>query len=169
LDTPTVTLPPTAGPSATLDGKITLTVTTSPSFSPTYGPTPTLTAIPTEETPEPLQNAKYLYDGEGNLVKSVVNSTLGHTTTNYYPGKHYSVEEKSGALTVQKHYAAGSTIVAGRTITAEADTLQWMISDQIGSTSTTATPQGGASQMLTAPGTVTSATPPLARSASKTG
>ena len=32
--------------------------------------------------------------------------------------------------------------------------------------STTATPQGGASQMLTAPGTVTYATPPLARSAS---
>jgi RHS repeat-associated protein len=101
-----------------------------------------LTAIPTEEAPEPLQSAKYLYDGDGNLVKSVVNSTLGHTTTTYFPGKHYSVEEKGGALKVQKHYAAGSTIIAVRTITAEADTLQWMISDQLGSTSTTANADG---------------------------
>jgi RHS repeat-associated protein len=101
-----------------------------------------LTAIPTEEAPEPLQSANYLYDGDGNLVKSVVNSTLGHTTTTYFPGKHYSVEEKGGALKVQKHYAAGSTIIAVRTVTAEADTLQWMISDQLGSTSTTANADG---------------------------
>jgi hypothetical protein len=60
-----------------------------------------LTAIPTEEAPEPLQSTKYLYDGDGNMVKSVVNSTLGHTTTNYYSGKHYSVEEKGGVLKVQ--------------------------------------------------------------------
>jgi hypothetical protein len=122
---------------------LTATFTTTPTISPTYGPTPTLTAILTEEAPEPLQSAKYLYDGDGNLVKSVVNSTLGHTTTNYYPGKHYSVEEKGGALKVQKHYAAGSTIIAVRTVTAEADTLQWMISDQLGpSASTTANADG---------------------------
>jgi RHS repeat-associated protein len=72
----------------------------------------------------------------------VVNSTLGHTTTTYFPGKHYSVEEKGGALKVQKHYAAGSTIIAVRTVTAEADTLKWMISDQIGSTSTTVNVDG---------------------------
>ena len=101
-----------------------------------------MTAIPTEEAPEPLQSATYLYDGDGNLVKSVVDSTLGHTTTTYFPGKHYSVEEKGGALKVQKHYAAGGTIIAVRTVTAEADTLQWMISDQLGSTSTTANADG---------------------------
>ena len=52
------------------------------------------------------------------------------------------MEEKGGALKVQKHYAAGSTIIAVRTITAEADTLQWMISDHLGSTSTTANSDG---------------------------
>ena len=116
--------------------------TATPTTSPTYGSTPTLTAIPTEEAPEPLQSAKYFYDGDGNLVKSVVNSTLGNTTTTYFPGKHYSVEEKNGALKVQKHYTAGSTIIAVRTVTAEADTLQWMISDQLGSTTTTANADG---------------------------
>jgi RHS repeat-associated protein len=114
----------------------------TPTTSPTYGPTPTLTPIPTEEAPVPLQSATYLYDGDGNLVKSVVNSTLGHTTTTNFPGNHYSVEKKGGALKVQKHYTAGSTIIAVRTVTAEADTLQWMISDQIGSTSTTANADG---------------------------
>ena len=59
------------------------------------------------------------------------------------------MEEKGGALKVQKHYAAGSTIIAVRTVTAEADTLQWMISDHLplqgasrGSTSTTANVDG---------------------------
>ena len=144
--TPTITLTPTDGATPTLSGSETATPTATetatPTTSPTYGPTPTLTVIPTEEAPEPLQSAKYFYDGDGNLVKSVVNSTMGNTTTTYYPGKHYSVEEKNGALKVQKHYAAGSTIIAVRTITAEADTLQWMISDHLGSTSTTANADG---------------------------
>ncbi len=121
-----------------------------------------MTAIPTEEAPEPVQSAKYLYDGDGNLVKSVVNSVMGNTTTTYYPGKHYTVEEKNDNLKVQKHYAAGSTVIAVRTITAEADTLQWMISDHLGL-------RPAPPRMLTAPGTVTFATPPLARSASRSG
>jgi hypothetical protein len=37
--------------------------------------------IPTEPTPEPLKRAYYIYDGENNLVKSIIN---GKST--YYLG-----------------------------------------------------------------------------------
>jgi hypothetical protein len=45
---------------------------------------PNAIAVPTEPTPEPLQNATYTYDGDGNLVKSVIN---GKST--YLLGKQY--------------------------------------------------------------------------------
>jgi hypothetical protein len=43
------------------------------------GLAPTATPVPTEATPEPLLNAKYVYDGDGNMVKSVVISTQKNT------------------------------------------------------------------------------------------
>ena len=148
---PTASLTYTASVSPTVTNTVTATMTLTPSntttSSPTASPTgptptPTATTIPTEPTPEPLQSAKYVYDGDGNMVKAIVNSTLGNTTTTYYPGRHYNVEVKNGMQKVQKYYSAGSTIIAVRTVVNGTDTLQWMVSDQIGSTSVTANADG---------------------------
>jgi RHS repeat-associated protein len=148
---PTASLTYTASVSPTVTNTVTATMTLTPSntttSSPTASPTgptptPTATTIPTETTPEPLQSAKYVYDGDGNMVKAIVNSTLGNTTTTYYPGRHYNVEVKNGTQKVQKYYSAGSTVIAVRTVVNGTDTLQWMVSDQIGSTSVTANADG---------------------------
>jgi hypothetical protein len=37
--------------------------------------------VPSEPAPEPLDNVRYVYDGDGNLVKSVTTSTLGTTVS----------------------------------------------------------------------------------------
>ena len=55
-----------------------------PSKTLTITGTPIASAVPTELTPEPLQNANYTYDGDGNLVKSVI---IGKPT--YFLGKLY--------------------------------------------------------------------------------
>jgi hypothetical protein len=70
-------------------------------------------------------------------VKSVVTSSLGNTTTTYYPGKHYSKEVKNGTEKVQKYYAAAGTLIAMRTISGGTDTLTWLVTDHLGSTTVT--------------------------------
>jgi len=47
--------------------------TPTPSETLTITGTPIATAVPTELTPEPLQNVYFNFDGDGNLVKSVIN------------------------------------------------------------------------------------------------
>jgi hypothetical protein len=42
--------------------------------------------VPTEPLPAPLEHAYYIYDGDGNLVKSIVNDTV-----TYFVGKYYTV------------------------------------------------------------------------------
>ena len=37
---------------------------------------------PTETPPPPLQSAEYFYDGDGNMVKAVMNDVV-----TYYPGR----------------------------------------------------------------------------------
>jgi hypothetical protein len=93
-------------------------------------------------------NARYIYDGDGNMVKSIVSSTLGNTTTTYYPGRHYtkeisgSTEKISHAVRLQrKYYIAGTTTIAMRTISGGTDTVNWLLNDQVNSTSVTATPR----------------------------
>jgi hypothetical protein len=65
----TATATPTATPTETPTGTVTLPVT------------PGVTPIPTETSPPPLL-AEYFYDGDGNMVKAVVNDVV-----TYYPGR----------------------------------------------------------------------------------
>ncbi|NPV85710.1 MAG: RHS repeat-associated core domain-containing protein, partial [Anaerolineae bacterium] len=94
---------------------------------------PSRTPAASETPVEPLQEAQYLYDGDNNLVKSVVN---GKTT--YYPGRHYQQNDD----TIHKCYTLGRQFVAVRTIQDETDTLHWVLDDHLGSTSVTASEDG---------------------------
>jgi hypothetical protein len=68
--------------------------------------------------------ASYTYDGDDNLVKSVVNGV-----TTYYTASSYVVETDGETTTVNKTYMAGSTSIAVRTIVGEEDTLNWTLGD----------------------------------------
>jgi RHS repeat-associated protein len=94
------------------------------------------TAVPTE-TVEPLILALYWYDGQGNLTRAEVNGVV-----TLYVSPNYVVEINDTVETTQKYYAFGSMRVAMRTITGETNTLQWMLSDHLGSTSIIANTDG---------------------------
>jgi RHS repeat-associated protein len=81
-------------------------------------PTPTPTSTPGSA---PL-NASFVYDGDGQRVKSVINNT-----TTYFVGSHYEVV--NGVVT--KYYYAGSQRIAMRTN----GTLNYLLGDHLGSTS----------------------------------
>jgi len=131
LDTPTETLTPTVTETPTE----TTTPTETP--TPTQSATPTPTGVPTEPEPELLEGATYVYDGDNNLVKSVVNGKV-----TYYLGKLYLMRVVDSEVTVQKYYSSGSTQIAVRTIQGEEDILQWLLPDHLGSTSATANADG---------------------------
>jgi RHS repeat-associated protein len=140
---PTATLPAAEGntaspvaPEAQTDSlmqvdSLTVTATATSAF------TPTATTVPTEGPAQPLQNATYIYDADGNLVKSVIN---GRST--YYLGKLYQKQVDGTSTTIQKYYTSGSAQIAVRTVKDTNDTLQWLLSDHLGSTSTTANMDG---------------------------
>jgi RHS repeat-associated protein len=92
----------------------------------------------TELPPAPLQNAQYYYDGDGNLVKSVVNGT-----TTYYPSTAYQEEVSStGSSKFFKYYSLGGQKIAMRTISGSDNTLNWLVNDHLGSTNVTTDDQG---------------------------
>jgi RHS repeat-associated protein len=97
----------------------------------------TATLIPTEPTPEPLQHAWYFYDGDGNMVKGIINSI-----TTYYPGRYYNKEVTTAGTKVQKFYFALGMTIAIRTIQSGTDELKWVLSDHLGSASMTANQDG---------------------------
>ena len=143
-----VTLPNTATPApqftptetSTSNGSETPTSTSTPTESPT--PTPTLPVAPVGQ----LSQAKYTYDGDGNLVKSEVTSMVNDVasvTVTYYAGKHYN-EQVTGEVTKkQKTYSFGSQTVALRTIINDSQNwLTWVLTDNLGSTSVTANADG---------------------------
>jgi RHS repeat-associated protein len=70
-------------------------------------------------------------------MKSVIN---GKST--YLLGKQYQKKVDGTTTTIMKYYSNGSAQIAERTITDTSDTLQWMLSDHLGSTSTTANADG---------------------------
>jgi RHS repeat-associated protein len=70
-------------------------------------------------------------------MKSVIN---GKST--YLLGKQYQKKVDGTTTTIMKYYSSGSAQIAVRTITDTSDTLQWMLSDHLGSTSTTANADG---------------------------
>jgi hypothetical protein len=81
-----------------------------------------LTQIP---PPAPFESAYYTYDGDDNMVMSVINGV-----TTYYASSSYVVEVDGSDTTVRKTYSAGSTSLAVRTIVnGTENTLNWMLSD----------------------------------------
>jgi len=130
--TPTNTA--TRTPTSTLTNTPTNTPTFTPSATPTATQSPTPTATPTTVPPTPVPlNAVYTYDGDGNMVKSVVNNV-----TTYYPGRHYNKEVNGTTERTQKFYQAAGQTIAVRTN----GELKWILSDHLGSTSVTANADG---------------------------
>ncbi|MBW8012824.1 MAG: hypothetical protein FVQ83_16530 [Chloroflexi bacterium] len=90
------------------------------------------TAIPT------FTGATYLYDGDGNMVKSVVNGV-----TTFYAGRHYQVEVDGGDTTIRKYYAAGGQMIAVRTkVNLDPSVVNWILGDHLGSSNVTANEDG---------------------------
>ena len=133
--TETNTATQTYTPTETLD--VTPTITDTPTETATFTPTMTVSAVPTEEPPGPFSSAYYTYDGDDNMVMSVINGV-----TTYYASSSYVVEVDGSDTTVRKTYSAGSTSIAVRTIIGEEDTLNWVLGDHLGSASVTTTADG---------------------------
>jgi len=81
--------------------------------------------------------ASYLYDGDGNLARGIVNGVV-----TFYPGRHYNRAVDGANVTVKKFYTLGSTTVAVRTVQGSNDTLNWILGDHLGSTTVTANADG---------------------------
>ena len=77
-------------------------------------------------------SASFVYDGDGNRVKSVLNGT-----TTYYVGNHF--EWTGSTSTMVKYYYAGSQRVAMRQ---GSSTVYYLLGDHLGSTSITANSNG---------------------------
>ena len=76
-----------------------------------------------ELLPAAFEGAEYTFDGDGNLVKSEVNGVV-----TYYLGKYYEKTVQNGHYAEKKHYSAGSSIIAVRTvIDGTQDTLNWLV------------------------------------------
>jgi RHS repeat-associated protein len=132
-ETPTPTPTETTVPAATE----TETPTPTPTYTETPTPTATTAGVPTEPPPAPLEHAYYIYDGDGNLVKSIVNETV-----TYFVGKYYTREVNGSSTVVKKYYTAGAKTIAMRTIEGSTNTLNWLLTDHLGSTSVSANEDG---------------------------
>ena len=110
---PNTATPATPTETSTSSGSETPTSTSTPTESPT--PTPTLPVTLVGK----LTQAKYTYDGDGNLVKSEVTSLVNDVasvTVTCYAGKHYNVQVTGEVAKIQKTYSFGSQTAAVRTI-----------------------------------------------------
>jgi RHS repeat-associated protein len=138
--TPTATETPVVLPSETLAPTETLTPseTPTPTATETATATATMAGTPTELPPAPFTGASYVYDGDNQMVKSVINGV-----TTYYPASSYVKEVDGLTTTIRKTYNAGSTSIAVRTIVnGTQNTLNWLLSDHLGSASITTTADG---------------------------
>jgi RHS repeat-associated protein len=90
-----------------------------------------------------LTGAQYAYDGDGTLMRGTVNGT-----TTFYPGRHYNKEITNNVLKIQKFYFAGTLTIAVRTLENGTDVLNWILSDHLGSTSTTANADGSLKSII---------------------
>ena len=85
----------------------------------------------------------YTYDGDGRLVKSVVNGIV-----TYYAGAHYEKKVQGSQQNEHKYYFAGANRVAMRAPQGcsaslrKNGTLTWLLTDHLGSTSVTANASG---------------------------
>jgi RHS repeat-associated protein len=80
-----------------------------------------------------LQSAVYVYDGDGNLVKSIINEVV-----TYYAGRHYHKTVDGVNETVKKYYSIGMSQVAVRTN----GELNWILTDHLSSASVIANADG---------------------------
>jgi len=118
----------------------------TPTLEPT--PTETPTETPTDTPlPEDFENPEgesmlldweggeiiYTYDGDGNLVKSVIDNK-----TTYYPNQYYEKRMVDAQQTIFKYYFVGLARIALR----ENGTITWLLSDHLGSTSGTVNAAG---------------------------
>jgi hypothetical protein len=62
-------------------------------------------------------------------VKSIVNETM-----TYLVGKYYTREVNGSNTVVKKYYTAGAKTIAVRTIEGSTNTLNWLLTDPLGST-----------------------------------
>jgi len=122
-DGPTAAISPTPSRTASVtptqdNGRATAT----PTGTPTRTPTPTLTAT---ATLQPFTGATYTYDGDGNMVKAIINGI-----TTYYVSRSYQV---TGNL-VTKYYGS----YAMRTCTdGTCSAPTYFLTDHLGSTNIT--------------------------------
>ena len=71
------------------------------------------------------------------MVMSVINGV-----TTYYPDDNYIVEDNNSTITVTKTYFANTAAIAIRTIVDAENTLHWLLTDHLGSSSITTTADG---------------------------
>ena len=88
----------------------------------------------------PLESAQYFYDGDGTLVKSIVN---GEVT--YYVSRQFHLRVSGEETRIQKYYPFGGQPIAVRTQANGTDTLTWLLTDHLGSAQVTAAEGGAAS------------------------
>jgi RHS repeat-associated protein len=124
----------TMTPTNTTTATSTATATNTATFTPTATYTATATFTPTPQPVPVFSNAVFTYDGDGQRVKSEMTTNLG-TTTTYFISNYYEVTD-DGRVT--KYYYAGAQRVAMRQYKIpEPDTLTYILSDHLGSTSLT--------------------------------
>jgi hypothetical protein len=80
-----------------------------------------------------LQSAVYVYDGDGSLVKSIINNVV-----TYYVGRHYHKTVNGANVSIKKFYAIGMSQIAVRTD----GVLQWILTDHLSSASVSASVDG---------------------------
>jgi RHS repeat-associated protein len=113
--------PATSTPTITPTPTRTLTPTVTPT-----GPTPTATARPAFTT---NVSAAFVYDGDGKMVKSVIDGV-----TTIFVSAAYQVKNPTGDTIVTKYYEGGAFRVGG--------TLYYLLSDHLGSSSITVSDNG---------------------------
>lgn len=139
--TPSVTETPTETPTPTITETPTETGTPTETITPTVVETPTETPAPTAtETPQLTQtptlvptttttplngHVEYIYDGDGNLVKSSIDGV-----ETYYPIGSYQLQITGSIEVETKYYSAGSSRIAYRVD----EELTWLLTDYLGST-----------------------------------
>lgn len=170
--TPTATPAETATPDSTTTPENTPTPTETPTETETPAPTAMLSETPTETptlmstetlTPTPSATAQpvngsvqYFYDGNGNMVKSII----GEVVT-YYPNANYEERVDGASESEFKYYFAGSVRIAVR----EDEAITWLLTDHLGSTSVTV---DGANQLIRMQADATFTLPELTLTATRT-
>ena len=134
-NTSTPTETPTATSTSTNTPTCTATATSTETSTPTETntPTPTETPTPTGTPIQPDGEAYYFYDGNGTMVKSVIDDVV-----TYYPSGAYQVKTNGGLTNTRKYYSFGSATVAMR----DNGSLIWLLQDHLNSTTVTADADG---------------------------